>query len=480
MVYNKALYDKIHKLLEKKVSHREVAKQCGVNKNTITALIDRKMATNSIYPSRLKLSAYNHDLKPIAVQIRYYLTIKRRTYEKHKLISLTKQEIYVLIKHEFPNISKRKFDYLHKNESNKQREGYLTLRYSPGYTVQFDWGKMKLNLQGINRHILFAVFTFPYSLHQVCFVSLKEDSQNFSDIFLRFTERVGGTPTELLVDNMRLARKKQTDPSKEKELTRLFHELADYYQFNVRFCANQAPNQKSQVETGVKVVQNIIKRCYEETFDSLETIESIINEKLQTINQKIHPSKANTRNQLFIEEQALLQPLPNKSFTFFHHVERVVHKKTGVVTFKKSKFSVPKSEQSKRVTIRYNQKHLYIISDLDEIIAKYHYPQYDVKTKKQLKLRIWYCIDRIKSKHRGFEYSEEYYSMPKWLKQVYHYTYQCDPISFADFLELATHTPRDVVKKALNYHKTDIQNITPAQLETFIFEFSNKYRSKNL
>ncbi|GEM02097.1 hypothetical protein SAMN05421839_1218 [Halolactibacillus halophilus] len=104
---------------------------------------------------------------------------------------------------------------------------------------------MKLNLQGENRYILFAVFTFPYSLHQVCFISLKEDSQNFSDIFSRFTDRVGGTPTELLVDNMRLARKKQTDSSKEKQLTRLFNELADYYQFNVRFCANQAPNQKS-------------------------------------------------------------------------------------------------------------------------------------------------------------------------------------------------------------------------------------------
>ncbi|GEM02098.1 hypothetical protein HHA03_16300 [Halolactibacillus halophilus] len=70
--------------------------------------------------------------------------------------------------------------------------------------------------------------------------------------------------------------------------------------------------------------------------------------------------------------------------------------------------------------------------------------------------------------------------MPKWLKQVYHYVYQCDPISFANFLELATHTPKDMLKRALNYHKTDIQNITADQLELFIFEFSNKYRPKNL
>lgn len=53
MVYNKDTYDKIHQLLERKLPHREVAKQCGVNKNTVTALINRKTVTQSIYPSRL-------------------------------------------------------------------------------------------------------------------------------------------------------------------------------------------------------------------------------------------------------------------------------------------------------------------------------------------------------------------------------------------------------------------------------------------
>lgn len=316
MVYNKDTYDKIHQLLERKLPHREVAKQCGVNKNTVTALINRKTVTQSIYPSRLKLSAYHNHWQHAASQIRYYLTIKRRTHEKHKLKSLTKQEVYLLIKNEFPSISKRKFNYLHRVESNKQLESYLTLRYIPGRTVQFDWGTMRLNYQGYNRQVVFAVFTFPYSLHQVCFISLKEDSQHFSDIFQRFIERVGGTPTELLVDNMRLARKKQTHPTKEKQLTRFFTELSEHYRFDVRFCANQSPNQKSQVETGVKIVQNIIKHSYEEAFESLSYIESIINKKLNVINKTIHPSKANTRDQLFLEEQALLQPLPKKNVYF--------------------------------------------------------------------------------------------------------------------------------------------------------------------
>lgn len=70
--------------------------------------------------------------------------------------------------------------------------------------------------------------------------------------------------------------------------------------------------------------------------------------------------------------------------------------------------------------------------------------------------------------------------MPKWLKQVYQYVYQCDPIRFADFLELAKRAPKDILKKALQYHKTDIKNIKADQLETFIFEFSNKYNLKNL
>ena len=249
--------------------------------------------------------------------------------------------------------------------------------------------------------------------------------------------------------------------SHETKLTRFFQELSDYYKFTVYFCAVKCPNQKGHVETGVKVVKNIIKNSGESEFRSIKHIQDIIDAQLNKNNNKMHSIRNNTRSELFKEEQSLMNPLPVKKFTFFHYAERIVTSKKLFITLGNSKYLVPEGQQSEKVIVRYNNHHIYIFSKFGEILAKYNYSH----KKKTQHHRVWYVPNRIKTKHKGFENSQEYLTMSNWLKNIYFYVYNCNPIEFAHMIELAKNKPKDFIKKALKRNNVTIFELTKKQLE---------------
>lgn len=96
--------------------------------------------------------------------------------------------------------------------------------------------------------------------------------------------------------------------------------------------------------------------------------------------------------------------------------------------------------------------------------------------KNNIKRRIWYTPDKLRTKHRGFEDSYEYHSMPNYLKNIYHHAYKQNPIEYAAFLNLAKNRPKDFLKKALRRNTVSIHDLTENQLLTELNRNTIRYK----
>jgi len=465
MKYSKEKYEKIYGLIKEKIPYRKIAEIMNVDKNTVSAVFKRKKETGIIYPSNIPLDIYHTDTRAVIKLITLLMSIKRRTYRKNYTTNLSKKEIKTIVSPLVPALSEVRFNKLYRIALNKQTETYFTIHYDPAEIIQFDWGYMMINIAGKNKRVYFAVFYMPYSQYQVCIVTNRETSKHFSEVFLKFLSRVKGFGKEFVIDNMKIAKRVHDPNVKNKKLTLFFKEISEYYNFDVRFCANNCPNQKGNVEIGVKVAKNIVNNDYNSEYESLEEIQDLIDNELKEKNAETHSTKNNTREALFKEEQALMTPLPLNPYVFYHYTERSVGKKDLFVQFNTSKYLVPEGYQGNKVIVRYNDEKIYIISKFKNIIAKYNNSH-----KKNKKIhRIWYIPNRVKTKHKGFDHTKEFRSMPNWLKKIYIHVYDKNPVEFATFIEKAINKPKDFLKKALRRNKTTIYDLTKEQLEKQLY-----------
>ncbi|MBM7560886.1 DDE-type integrase/transposase/recombinase [Fusibacter tunisiensis] len=474
MAHTAETYRRIYHLISQDLSYRQIAQDLKVSKNTVQSVNDRFNETGSIYPSNIIVNIYDPYFQTLYNRIEYFSSLTKPSYKKFHRLPLGREEILDHIRKEFPTLSTSNFNYLYRLVKNKNRESYLTIHYNPADIVQFDWGYLTMNLNDHNRKIYFAVFVHPYSLMQFGFVAHKETAEHFNIAYHKYLLKAKKVAHQLLIDNMKIAKRTHDPTVTDRNLTHFFEALSNHYKFQIRFCAPNQPNQKGAVELGVKAAKKIIIDSGETEFKSLEHIQRILDEGFKALNEKKHPHKNNSRLDLFKEEHSLMKPLPIKPFTFFFYDTRRVIKKTSMVSLHATRYEVPEYYRGETVTIKHNRQNVYILDIHHKIIAKYKY-----STKKNnIMRRIWYTPDKLRTKHRGFEDSYEYHSMPNYLKNIYHHVYKQNPIEFAAFLNLAKNRPKDFLKKALRRNTVSIHDLTENQLLTELNRNTIRYKIK--
>lgn len=137
MSYTPKIYRAINNLIEQNIPYRRIASQLGITKNTVTSVKERKADTGSIYPANLKIQTYDPYFKSISDRIKYWSSIPVKSYRKDLTRRLFKEEIYMHILQEFPNLSFSNFKHLYALENKKQQETYLTIHYNPAEILQF-------------------------------------------------------------------------------------------------------------------------------------------------------------------------------------------------------------------------------------------------------------------------------------------------------------------------------------------------------
>ncbi|MCD6152861.1 MAG: IS21 family transposase [Syntrophobacterales bacterium] len=205
-------------------------------------------------------------------------------------------------------------NYIRKKEE-LGKESFIKQIYKPGEVCEFDWGDVKLFIDGKLQTFNMAVFTSAYNNYRWAKLFHRQDTLAFSQSHIDFFSHIQGVHKELVYDNMRVAIAKFVGRT-EKQPTEALLELSNYYKFRFRFCNIRKGNEKGHVEKSVEYVRRK-SFCIKDKFSNITEANKHLQKSCDKLNNTAQQLLKNkTANDLFKEEKLYLyeSEIPYKSF----------------------------------------------------------------------------------------------------------------------------------------------------------------------
>ena len=92
-----------------------------------------------------------------------------------------------------------------RNTEKQGKESFIKQLYQAGETCEFDWGEVKIHINGKLQALNMAVFTSAYSNYRFAKLFYRQDSSAFSQSHIDFFSYTGGVHKTMVYDNMRAA-----------------------------------------------------------------------------------------------------------------------------------------------------------------------------------------------------------------------------------------------------------------------------------
>jgi transposase len=322
----------IHRLKNMQFSMREIAKQLGLDRGTVNKYIEQPDITCQKRPGRVsKLDPYK-DL--IQQMINDYPKIKAPVVLQHIQAKGFAGEITIVR------------GYLRELRQN-QKQAFIRFESRPGEQFQIDWGHFGSLTYGKSSRKLYALVVIE-SHSRVLFVVFTH-SQNQStlhrclvDAFLYF----GGTPEELVVDNM---------------VTAVIERVGAMIRFNDAFldflrpfgitpkaCNIRAPHEKGKVENSIRYIRHNFWPLRK--FADLDDVNHQVLSWLDTTaNQRVHQSTREKPVDRFVKDA--LNPLPDLLPDYRETESLTVYKDFGI-RFDANVYTVPPRLVGKPVILK--------------------------------------------------------------------------------------------------------------------------------
>jgi len=271
-----------------------------------------------------------------------------------------------------------------RSRANKHsiKEAFIRQVYLPGSTCEFDWGEVKLEINGeLNRYYL-AVFTSAYSNYRYSLLFQRQDTLAFMESHVSFFSHISGVYQQMTYDNMRVAVSRFVGLH-EKEPTRALLQMRGHYLFTHRFCNIYSGNEKGHVERSVEYIR---RKSFapSHSFSTLEQAQEHLHKTVDRLNQTKQQLTGLTANELFKDEQPHL------------------YKTASALAFSES----TPCRVDKYATICFGTNHYSVPDHLVESLV-------DVKVY-SLKLEIFYRNTLIATHERNF-------GRQQWLISIEHY-----------------------------------------------------------
>ena len=252
----KNLMDKssIIKLKEQGYSNRKVEKLLKINRKTVGKY------WNEYLDNLNKLNVENDELKITQIQeaitsapkyntqsrMRRKLTddffaqlqnILESEEEKKKILGtnkqcLTKIQIYEILKKSGFNVGYSTVVAEINKIKHSGNECFIRQDYEFGDRLEYDFGEVKLVINGIVKRYYIAVLSSPAGNFRWCYLYDNCKKDVFMDSHVRFFEMIGGVWKEVVYDNMRNVVSKFIGKN-EKELNEDLVKMSLYYGFNI-------------------------------------------------------------------------------------------------------------------------------------------------------------------------------------------------------------------------------------------------------
>lgn len=352
----KSLYDE-----GKGLSIRAIARELGISRNTVKRYLrqdEEAIQKKQDDPSRFKKLD----------ECRDYIIHLLQTFPLLSAVKVLRK-----LKEKYPDIdvsgrsARRYISELKETHSLKQKRYYEpVLDMVPGVQCQIDGGELrKVLVEGVETIIYFVVFVLSYS--RMIYVGLSRtpvDTERFIQMHDEAFRYFGGMPEECVYDQAKLV--VIHEQYRELTLNQRFHAYATTAGFRIHACEGYDPQSKGKVEAGVKYVK--INCLYGEEFSNWQLLEQHLMQWLdKTANTRTHGTTGESPIDRYVrDEQAQMKPYLTLDYLHrgsSHQTSRKVDK-TGLVSWKANKYSVPMIWQQAKVGVREDGANL-IMSDLE-------------------------------------------------------------------------------------------------------------------
>lgn len=426
----------IIKLKEQGYSNRKVEKILKINRKTIAKY------WNEYVENVQKLNNVNDTLKVAEIQeaitsapkyntksrMRRKLTddffiqlksILDAEEEKKKILGtnkqcLTKIQIYELLK-------KYGFDVGYSTvvlEINKiKRSGnecFIRQDYEFGDRLEYDFGEVKLVINGITKKYYIAVLSSPAGNFRWCYLYDNCKKDVFMDSHVKFFEMIGGVWTEVVYDNMRNVVSKFIGKN-EKELNEDLVKMSLYYGFKINVTNAFSGNEKGYVEGSVKYLRNkIFAENYK--FNSEEAAIQYMESQLIKLNE----------NSKIEEEKKYLKP--TKPPLELANIKESVVNKYSFLQIENNFYSVPEYLVGFKVTSKIYYNKILIYSN-NEFVCEHK----KLDGIKKISADIRHYLKTLTFKPGALRNSYVLKSNPK-LKSIFDRYYTNNPKKFIDII----------------------------------------------
>ena len=196
----------------------------------------------------------------------------------------------------------------------------MRIQHVPGHTMQVDWAGQKMvvfdPITGTKTRVSIFVASLPYSGLVFAHGYVNERQPNWFDGHQRAFEYAGGVTQVVIPDNTSTASNQIAKGDRARQVNDAYQEFLVYYHTAAVPTNPGAPQEKGNVEAGVKVVTHeIIQFLADRRFASLDEVNAAISQRVEVINGRtpFRGNKEVSRQDLFEEhERHALLALPEQ------------------------------------------------------------------------------------------------------------------------------------------------------------------------
>ena len=417
----------------KGMSIRKISKLLGVSRNTvskyiekyehdISSLIDGDQTVNqrtvieSIVEepkydiSNRKAFKYNEGIDVLLDRILADEERKNERLGSHHKQKLSKAQIHQLIVDAGHDIGLTTISNKINEKRNKNKEAYIKQEYSYGQRFEYDFGEVKLLIDGKQAKGYLAVISSPASGFRWAYLYHNSKMDVFIDSQVKFFEMVKGVYEEGVYDNMRNVVSKFIGRN-EKEINKELLKLATYYGFSINVTNCFSGNEKGTVESAVKWIRNKVFAIKYE-FNTFEEANSYLQQELVKIN----------KNTSISEEMKCLKPY--RSMYESAHIESRVVDKYSFIKVDANFYSVPDYLVEKNVLVKIYPNNIDVYYKQDKVATHIR----DTGKNKTC-IDISHYLDTFLRKPGALRNSTALKSVPE-LKDIFDKYYKDNPKSF--------------------------------------------------
>jgi len=330
----------IHRLKDMGFSARQIARSLNLDRDTVKKYVhDPDIKSNSRSERPSKLDPFRGLIKEMIAQ---YPKVKAPVVLRQIQDKGFNGEITIIR------------DYLRHLKEGSFQEPFIRFESLPGKQMQIDWGHFGSIAYGNTLRKLYALAVIEAHSRMLYVIFTHSQNQEtlhrcLVDAFLYF----GGTPKEMVVDNMLTAVTERVGAM--IRFNESFLDFLRVFSITPLACNIRAPHEKGKIESSIKYLRYNFWPL--RTFTDLDDVNHQVWAWLEKANQRLHQTTREKPVDRFVKEalRALPDPLPD-----FRETQTLKVYKDFGIRFDCNVYTVPPRLVGKSVTLKADHRTLSI------------------------------------------------------------------------------------------------------------------------